>query len=86
MLYPAMDVQKPSEPQAASDPFGASLSDAEFALLRTFAMPAAIEALTPEQAHLKNLGLIFVDAASGVAQLSPLGKAWLLSQRRFILK
>jgi len=64
----------------AFDPVGSSLKPVEIELLQTLYRPAIVPENTAEFLRLRNLGLVFTDQATGLSQLTPLGKSWLLSQ------
>ena len=63
-----------------SDSFASTLNLIELELLQTLYRPALVPERTAELAHLRNLGLVFVDPQTGYAQVTPLGRSWLWSQ------
>ena len=85
MNTPTQPLEKESPPKRvedALDPFVSTINDAELEWLQCLIHPALVTKITPEFNHLRNLGLIFIDSKTGFAQVTPLGKAWLLSQDR----
>ena len=57
-----------------------SVSDLEIELLYRLNEPTALPTASREFANLRQLGLVFVQDKTGLAELTPLGKAWVSTQ------
>lgn len=65
----------------ANDGTYSDVTEREIEVLQSLAASQPVPTTTPEFANLKSLGLIFIQDGSGLAKLTPLGKAWLTAER-----